>query len=60
MGLTQKILLFAAALVVALSGVTLAYTTYQANRLATQTINEGLRETRDVWATFQADRFNKL
>jgi HAMP domain-containing protein/predicted Ser/Thr protein kinase len=60
MGLTQKILLFAAALVVALSGITLAFTTYQANRLATQTIDQGLRETRDVWATFQADRFSKL
>jgi serine/threonine-protein kinase len=60
MGLTQKILVFAVALVVALSGITLAFTTWQANRLAAQTIDEGLRETRDVWATFQADRFSKL
>jgi serine/threonine-protein kinase len=60
MGLTQKILVFAAALVVALSGTTLAFTTWQANRLAAETINQALRETRNVWATFQADRFSKL
>src|SRR5512139_517664 len=60
MGLTGKILLFTAALVVALVGGTLAFTTLQADRLARSTIDEGLKETRDVWQAIQADRFNKL
>ena len=60
MGLTQKILLFASLLVVALVGVTLAFTTVQADRLAHGTIQQGLSETREVWETFQADRYNKL
>jgi serine/threonine-protein kinase len=60
MGLTQKILLFTSALVVALVGITLGFTTTQANRLARATIDEGLRETRDTWQAIQADRFEKL
>ena len=60
MGLTQKILLFTSLLVVALVGATLAFTTVQADRLAHETIDQGLSETREVWETFQADRYNKL
>lgn len=60
MGLTGKILLFIAALVVLLVGGTLAFTAVQADRLARATIDAGLKETRDVWQTIQADRFNKL
>ena len=60
MGLTQKILLFTSLLVVALVGATLAFTTVQADRLAHETIRQGLSETREVWETFQADRYNKL
>jgi serine/threonine-protein kinase len=60
MGLTQKILLFTSALVVALVATSLAYTTAQANRLARATIDQALKETREVWETFQADRYNKL
>ncbi len=57
MGLTGKILLFIAVLVVTLVGGTLAFTTVQADRLARATIDEGLKETRDVWQAIQADRF---
>ncbi len=60
MGLTGRILLFIAALVVLLVGGTLAFTTVQADRLARATIDGGLKETRDVWQAIQADRFNKL
>jgi serine/threonine-protein kinase len=60
MGLTQKILAFVSALVVALVGITLAYTTWRANRLARETIDQGLRDTKSVWETFQQDRYNKL
>src|SRR5438876_11166034 len=60
MGLTQKILLFTSLLVVALVGATLAFTTVQADRLAHETVDQGLSETREVWETFQADRYNKL
>jgi serine/threonine-protein kinase len=60
MGLTGKILLFIAALVVLLVGGTLAFTTVQADRLARATIDAGLKETRDVWQAIQTDRFNKL
>ena len=60
MGLTQKILVFTSLLVVALAGATLAFTTVQADRLAHETIHQGLSETREVWETFQADRYNKL
>src|SRR6267143_3128036 len=60
MGLTQKILVFTSLLVVALVGATLAFTTVQADRLAYETIHRGLSETREVWQTFQADRYNKL
>ena len=60
MGLTQKILLFASALVVALVATSLAFTTFQANELAHFTINQGLKETREVWDTFQADRYKQL
>jgi len=60
MGLTQKILLFTSALVIALVVTTLAFTTVQADRLAHRTINQGLSDTRGVWETFQADRYAKL
>src|SRR5207247_7728481 len=60
MGLTQKILLFASALVVALVVTSLATTTFQANELAHFTIDQGLKETREVWDTFQADRYKQL
>jgi hypothetical protein len=60
LGLTQKILFFTGALIVALVGITLAFTTVQADRLARDTIREGLQETREVWKAIQADRFDKL
>ena len=60
MGLTQKILVFVSALVVALVGITLAFTTFRANRLAHETVSQALKETRGVWETVQADRYNKL
>jgi len=60
LGLTQKILLFTGALIVALVAITLAFTTVQADRLARDTIREGLQETRGVWQAIQADRFDKL
>jgi len=60
MGLTQKILLFVSLLIGALVGTTLAFTTFQANRLAHATIHQALSETRGVWETFQTDRYNKL
>jgi serine/threonine-protein kinase len=60
MGLTGKILLFIATLVVLIVGGTLAFTTVQADRLARSTIDAGLKETRDVWQTIQDDRFKKL
>jgi serine/threonine-protein kinase len=60
MGLTQKILLLTTLLVVALLVTTLALTTYQADRLAHETIHQALSDTRNVWETFQADRYNKL
>src|SRR4030095_1721967 len=60
MGLTQKILLLTSLLVVALLGTTLALTTFQANRLAHETINQALAETRGGWAAFQRERYDKL
>jgi serine/threonine-protein kinase len=60
MGLTQKILLFTSLLVVALVATSLVFTTLQADRLARENIDRGLSETRQVWETFQADRYNKL
>jgi len=60
LSLTQKILLFTSALIVALVAITLGFTTVQADRLARDTIAAGLRETREVWQAIQADRFNKL
>jgi eukaryotic-like serine/threonine-protein kinase len=60
MGLTQKILLFVSLLVVALVATTLVFTTVQADRLAHATVTQALSDTRGVWDTFQADRFNKL
>jgi serine/threonine-protein kinase len=59
-GLTQKILLFTSLLVVALVATSLVFTTVQANRLADENVTRGLTETRQVWQTFQADRYNKL
>src|SRR6187455_2204494 len=60
MGLTQKILLFASLLVVSLVVTSLAFTTIQAGALAHDNVTQGLTDTRQVWETFQADRFNKL
>lgn len=60
MGLTQKILLLTGLLIVALVAITLAFTTVQADRLARDTIREGLQETRGVWQAIQAERFDKL
>jgi HAMP domain-containing protein len=59
-GLTQKILIFTSVLVVALVATSLVFTTVQAERLAKEDIARGLGETRQVWETFQADRYNKL
>jgi HAMP domain-containing protein len=59
-GLTQKILLFTGTMIVSLVAITLAFTTVQADRLARDTINEGLEETREVWQALQADRSDKL
>jgi eukaryotic-like serine/threonine-protein kinase len=60
LGLTQKILLFTSLLVVALVASSLVFTTVQADRLANENVERGLAETRQVWETFQADRYNKL
>jgi eukaryotic-like serine/threonine-protein kinase len=60
MGLTQKILVFVSLIVVALVGISLAFTTIQADRLAHESLTRGLSETRGVWETFQADRYSKL
>jgi HAMP domain-containing protein/predicted Ser/Thr protein kinase len=60
MGLTQKILLFTGLLVVALVVTTLGYTTFQAERLARSSVDQALTDTRDVWHTFQEDRYSKL
>jgi serine/threonine-protein kinase len=60
MRLLQKILLFVAALIVALVGGTLVFTTVQADRLARATIRQALEDTRETWQAVQADRFNKL
>src|SRR3990172_18993 len=60
MGLTQKILLFTSLLIVALVAATVGYTTVQADRLAHAAIRQALTETREVWKTFEADRYNKL
>jgi serine/threonine-protein kinase len=60
LGLTQKILLFTSVLVVALVATSLVFTTVQADRLAEENVTRGLTETRQVWETYQADRYNKL
>jgi serine/threonine-protein kinase len=60
MGLTQKILLFASLLVVALVATTLVYTTVQADRLAHDNIDKALTEAKGIWETFQNDRYRKL
>ena len=60
MGLTQKILLLTSLLVVALLVTTLALTTFQADRLAHETIHQALSDTRGVWQTFEADRYRNL
>jgi serine/threonine-protein kinase len=60
MGLTQKILLFTSLLVVALVATSVAFTTFQADRLARVNIERGLTETRQVWDTFQSDRYKML
>jgi HAMP domain-containing protein/predicted Ser/Thr protein kinase len=60
MGLTQKIVVFTGLLIVGLVAATVAFTTVQADRLARAEIDRGLQETKGVWETFQADRYNKL
>jgi serine/threonine-protein kinase len=60
MGLTQKILLFTSLLVVALVLASLGFTTWEAEKLAQENIEKGLAETKSLWGTFEADRFNKL
>jgi hypothetical protein len=60
MGLTQKILLLTGGLVVALVVTTLAFTAVRADRLALATIDEGLKQTAEVWQASQADRYSKL
>jgi hypothetical protein len=60
MGLTQKVLVFISLIVVALAATTLIYTTRQADALAHRTVQAALGETRDVWDTFQKDRYSKL
>ena len=59
MSLTQKILLFVGAMIVALEAVTLAFTTVQADRLARATIDQGLQETREVWQAIQTDHVRR-
>src|SRR6185295_9059094 len=46
--------------VVALVFSSLVFTTIQADRLAEENVSRGLTETRQVWETYQADRYNKL
>jgi eukaryotic-like serine/threonine-protein kinase len=60
MGLTQKILVFTSVLVVALVLASLAFTTFQAEKLAQVNIEKGLSEAKGIWAAFQDDRLNKL
>jgi serine/threonine-protein kinase len=60
MGLTQKILLFTSLILVLLTGTTLLFTTLQADSLAHQTIEAGLKQTRGLWQSLQADRYDKL
>lgn len=60
MGLTQKILAFTSLLVVVLVGTTVGFTSFQADRLARAEIEQALVDTRGVWETFQADRYEKL
>lgn len=60
MSLTQKILAFVSALVLVLLIVTLAYTTYQANRLAQENLRAGLAQTTEGWETFQKNRYVEL
>jgi len=60
MGLTQKILVFTSVLVVALVLASLAFTTFQAEKLAQENIEKGLAEAKGIWKTFQDDRLNKL
>jgi serine/threonine-protein kinase len=60
MNLTQKILGFTSLIVIALVATTLFYTTFQADQLAHKTLAQALGETKGVWETFQADRYNKL
>jgi serine/threonine-protein kinase len=60
MGLTQKILTFTSLLVVVLVGTTVGFTSFQADRLARTEIEQALVDTRGVWETFQADRYEKL
>jgi serine/threonine-protein kinase len=60
LGLTQKNLLFTSALVVALVGSTLAYTTLQANRLAHENLSRAVLETSTIWKTYETNRYATL
>jgi eukaryotic-like serine/threonine-protein kinase len=60
MRLRQKILLFTGTLVLAITGGTLVFTDRQADSLARAALRQSLLETREVWQTLQADRFDKL
>ena len=60
MGLTRKILLFTSLLVTALVLITLAFTTWQAESLASASVRRAVLEALDVWEAFQADRYQTL
>jgi HAMP domain-containing protein len=60
MGLTQKILLFTGLLVVALVATSLGFATFESERIAREVITQALGETREVWQTYEADRYAKL
>jgi HAMP domain-containing protein len=59
-GLTHKILVFTSVVVVTLVGLILAHSTFQANRLARQNIDQALADVPRVWEAFEADRYKRL
>src|SRR5687767_13739085 len=60
MGLTQYILYFSSCRRVEMVATSLAFTTFQADRLARETLAPGMADTRQFWETYQAHGFNKL
>ena len=60
MGLTQKILLFTSALIIALTGITLRLHDDPRRSTRQQTVEAMLSETRGVWDTYQENRFRQL